>query len=227
MTIEDRIKHLQALIRQQEMSCQRPAKSVELLAVSKKQTCQAIIRAYKAGQTSFGESYLQEALEKIHELSTLPLSWHFIGTIQSNKTQAIAQHFSWAHGICRKKIAQLLNDERPSCLPALNVCIQVNVDGEETKSGVKPEDVAELATDIMRMPHLKLRGLMVIPKPTLDEQEQYLTFSRVAVLLHELNTRLDLNMDTLSMGMSDDLLAAVRAGSTMVRVGRAIFGERS
>ncbi len=226
MNLAERIKRVQSIIRHSEIACDRPPGSVELLAVSKTCSCQDIERAYAAGLHHFGENYLQEALTKIHALAALPLCWHFIGAIQSNKTQAIAQNFSWAHGVCRTKIAQLLHDQRPLDLPPLNVCIQVNVDDEENKSGIKPELIAALAIDIMRMPHLNLRGLMVIPKPTEDEQQQYLTFLKTANLMCELNTQLNLNMDTLSMGMSNDLTAAIRAGSTMVRVGRHIFGER-
>ena len=226
MNLVERIQSVQRSIRQLESAYNRQPGSVELLAVSKTRTSQDINQAFAAGLSNFGENYIQEALVKIQALAALPICWHFIGAIQSNKAQAIAQNFAWVHGVCRKKIAQLLNDERPSSLPPLNVCIQVNIDEEDTKAGIQPECVAELAADIIRLPRLHLRGLMVIPKPTQNEQQQYLTFLKVTILLEALNTQMSLNMDTLSMGMSDDLPAAIRAGSTMVRVGRNIFLER-
>ena len=169
---------------------------------------------------------MQEALTKIQSLASLPLYWHFIGAVQSNKVPAIAQNFAWVHSVCRKKIAQLLNDTRPASLPSLNVCIQVNIDDSDTKSGIKPEFAADLAAYIRLLPRLHLRGLMVIPSPAPNEQQQYQTYLRMTDLLHTLNAELNLSMDTLSMGMTDDLSAAIRAGSTMVRVGRGIFGER-
>lgn len=226
MSVAERIQNVRRLIRQVEASCHRPSGSVELLAVSKGQSCEKIKHAFEAGLCNIGENYVQEALVKIQTLIALPLCWHFIGAIQSNKAHVISQHFSWAHGVCRKKVAQLLNDDRPASLPALNVCIQVNIDDSETKSGIAPADVAELAAYIMHLPRLHLRGLMVIPHPMSDEQEQYRLYLQAANLLKTLNTQLNASMDTLSMGMSDDLSAAIRAGSTMVRVGRGIFGER-
>lgn len=226
MNLVERIEAVQRLIHQLEHSSHRQQGSVDLLAVSKKHSTQAIELAFAAGLRHFGESYLQEALVKIKTLSTLPLCWHFIGTVQGNKTQAIAQHFSWVHGVDRLKIAELLNNGRPASLPPLNVCIQVNIDAEETKSGIKPDHVAALAADIMHLPRLQLRGIMVIPKPSLDEHQQYITFLSAANLMRQVNDELNLNMDTLSMGMSDDLPAAIRAGSTIVRVGRSIFGKR-
>lgn len=226
MNLIERIENVQELIHQLEVSCHRQTGSVELLAVSKKHSIQDIKWAYEAGLRNFGENYLQEALIKIHALASFPIYWHFIGAIQGNKTQAIAHNFSWVHSICRKNIAQRLNDHRPATMPPLNVCIQVNIDDEETKSGIKPDLVSDLATAIIELPQLYLRGLMVIPRPTLDVEQQYLTFLKVTNLLHELNAKLNLKMDTLSMGMSDDLSAAIRAGSTMVRIGRSIFGER-
>lgn len=227
MNIAERIKTIQHLIHQVESSCNRPSDSVKLLAVSKGKSCQEIEQAFAAGLHHIGENYVQEALLKIKTLSTLPLCWHFIGAIQSNKTAVIAQHFSWVHGVCRKKIAQLLNDQRPASLPALNVCIQVNIDDSDTKSGITPDSAEELAAYIMHLPRLHLRGLMVILNPTSNEHQQYLTYLRVTQLLHTLNVQLNLSMDTLSMGMSDDLSAAIRAGSTIVRVGRGIFGKRA
>lgn len=226
MSIFKRIENIQQLIRQAEASCLRSPDSVELLAVSKGHTSEDIVHAFEAGIYNFGENYLQESLVKIKSLSALKLCWHFIGAVQSNKAAVIAQNFTWVHGVCRKKIAQLLNDERASSLPRLNVCIQVNIDDSDTKSGIQPELVADLALYIQHLPRLHLRGLMVIPRPTSDEQQQYRTYLKVTELMHALNVQLNLSMDTLSMGMSDDLSAAIRAGSTMVRVGRGIFGTR-
>ncbi len=227
MSLAERIESTQRLIRQMEASCHRLPGSVELLAVTKKQNVETIKQAFAAGLHGFGESYLQEALVKIQALATLPLCWHFIGAIQSNKTPAIAAHFSWVHGVCSTKIAQRLSKARPACLPPLNVCIQVNIDAEETKSGIKPDRVAALSADIIRLPRLQLRGLMVMPKLQLNEDQQYITFLSAGILMQQVNAALNIHMDTLSMGMSDDLPAAIRAGSTMVRIGRRIFGERS
>ena len=226
MNIPDRIKHVKQMIRHAEAHWHRQPHSVQLLAVSKGHTIKDIESAVTAGLYHFGENYLQEALVKIESLAATPIIWHFIGAIQSNKTALIAQHFSWVHGVCRKKIAQQLNDNRPALLPALNVCIQVNIDDSDSKSGIPPSQVADLATYITQLPRLNLHGLMVIPHPSLDEQQQYLTFLKAARLLQEINTQLGLTMTTLSMGMSNDLSAAIHAGSTLVRVGRAIFGER-
>ena len=226
MSIAERVEKLQQKIRQIELSCHRRSGSVELLAVSKGHASEDIQQAVEAGLHNFGENYVQEALTKIQSLASLPLYWHFIGAVQSNKVPAIAQNFAWVHSVCRKKIAQLLNDTRPASLPSLNVCIQVNIDDSDTKSGIKPEFAADLAAYIRLLPRLHLRGLMVIPSPAPNEQQQYQTYLRMTDLLHTLNAELNLSMDTLSMGMTDDLSAAIRAGSTMVRVGRGIFGER-
>ena len=226
MTIAKRINTIQQHIQQYEAASHRKPGAVHLLAVTKGQSSQMIKTAIAAGLYDFGESYLQEALPKIHDLATHPLCWHFIGPIQSNKTKGIALKFSWAHSVCRRKIAQQLNDARPTFMRPLNVCIQVNLDDEETKSGISPHLVAELAAYIIQLPHLQLRGLMCIPEQHVDEQQQSLTYLRLADLLHGLNMQFNLAMDTLSMGMSNDLHAAIRAGSTMVRVGRGIFEER-
>ena len=226
MTLLKRIEHIQQTIHEVERSCHRQSDSVALLAVSKGQSCELIEQAFHAGLHHFGENYLQEALEKIQLLHSLPLHWHFIGAIQSNKVPAIAQHFSWVHGVCRKKIAQLLHDHRPDSLPALNVCMQINIDDSDTKSGIQPESAEELAHYITQLPRIHLRGLMVITRPMVDEDQQYKTYLRVTELFDKLNAKLGLSMDTLSMGMSDDLSVAIRAGSTLVRVGRGIFGER-
>lgn len=225
MSLIERINTVQQIIRQTEFACQRAPGSVTLLAVSKGHTSEDIELAHSAGLNHFGENYLQEALVKIAALSSRPICWHYIGSIQTNKTQAIALNFAWVQSVCRKEIAMRLSKHRPSHLPPLNVCIQVNIDNAQTKSGIAPNMVANLISDIRTLPNLHLRGLMVIPTPASNEQ-QYLTFLRVTKLLHDLNTQFGLTMDTLSMGMSDDLQAAICAGSTMVRVGRGIFGER-
>ena len=226
MTIANNIHKIQQTIESTEVSCHRARGSVQLLAISKGHTSDAIQQAFDAGQRHFGESYWQEAQAKIEQLSSLPLCWHFIGPIQSNKTIGIAQHFTWVHSVCRPKIAHLLNDARPNNLEPLNVCIQVNFDEEDNKSGAKPDSVTEIATLLSQLPHLKLRGLMCIPKQEPNDQQQYRSFMRLTTLLHTLNSQLNLTMDTLSMGMSNDLHAAIDAGSTMVRVGRGIFGKR-
>lgn len=194
--------------------------------MSKGHYCTEIEQAYAAGLRDFGESYLQEALTKIQTLNSSSICWHFIGPIQSNKTLGIAQHFSWVHSVCREKIAQQLNDARPSSKPPLNICIQINFDEEKSKSGANIVDVVRLASYVLRLPHLRLRGLMLIPKPQTDEQLQYQSFLRLKQLLNELNQQLNIKMDTLSMGMSNDFKAAIRAGSTIVRIGTAIFGAR-
>lgn len=203
----------------------RPASEIALLAVSKTFPASYIEEALAGGQAAFGESYVQEAVKKITALAHLPLEWHFIGPVQSNKTQAIAQHFNWVHTLDREKIAQRLSDARPAHLPPLNVCIQVNVSGETSKSGVAPGQEAGLANAIARLPRLRLRGLMAIPEPTSDPNLQRTRYA----LLRELKERLTAAghpLDTLSMGMSDDFESAIAEGATIVRVGTAIFGRR-
>ena len=203
----------------------RPPQSVQLVAVSKTFPPAAVRAAASAGQMNFGENYLQEGLEKIRELGALGLVWDYIGPIQSNKTRAIAEHFDWVHTIERGKIADRLSQSRGAGQPDLQVCIQVNVSGEESKSGVAPDEVAVLATHVAGLPRLRLRGLMAIPEPTADVRLQRARFAQ----LRELRDRLNgggFALDTLSMGMSADLEAAVLEGSTMVRIGTAIFGER-
>jgi pyridoxal phosphate enzyme (YggS family) len=170
----------------------------------------------------FGENYLQEALGKQAELTDLPLSWHFIGPIQSNKTRAIAENFAWVHSVDRLKIAQRLSEQRPADLPPLNICIQVNVSGEASKSGCTPADLPALAAAISALPRLKLRGLMAIPEPTEDRAEQDAAFATV----RDLQASLNLGLDTLSMGMSHDLESAIAQGATWVRIGTALFGAR-
>jgi pyridoxal phosphate enzyme (YggS family) len=204
----------------------RAAAEITLLAVSKTFPDTFLREAYAAGQRAFGENYLQEALDKMAALRDLPLEWHFIGPIQSNKTRAIAENFSWVHSVDRLKIAERLSAQRPPALPALNLCIQVNVSGEASKGGVPPEEAGELALQIARLPHLKLRGLMAIPEPAQGEEAQRIPFAQLRALLQKLNGQ-GLNLDTLSMGMSQDMKAAILEGATMVRVGSAIFGSRN
>jgi pyridoxal phosphate enzyme (YggS family) len=204
----------------------RRAKNIELLAVSKMFPAAAVREAYEAGQRAFGESYVQEALDKIATLRDLPLDWHFIGPIQSNKTRSIAENFSWVHSVDRLKIAERLCAQRPPNLPQLNICIQVNVSGEDSKSGASPREVLELALSVARLPQLKLRGLMAIPAPADELEAQRKPFAQLRELMRQLNAQ-GLELDTLSMGMSHDLEAAILEGATIVRVGTAIFGERN
>ncbi len=224
-SISDRVQAIRASIQQAEQATGRTAGEVHLLAVSKTKPATAIREAYAAGQLRFGENYVQEALEKMAELADLPLEWHFIGPIQSNKTRPIAENFHWVHGIDRLKIAQRLNDARPGHLPPLNVCIEVNVSGEASKEGVAPGEVVELASTIVQLPRLRLRGLMTIPAPTHDRALQHRQFAMLRELLVSLNQQ-GFQLDTLSMGMSEDFPAAIAEGATIVRIGSAIFGAR-
>ena len=222
-TIAENISTLAERIRSAAQAVQRDPASVGLLAVSKTKPASDLRAAYDAGLRDFGENYLQEALGKQAELSDLPLIWHFIGPIQSNKTRAIAEHFAWVHSVDRLKIAQRLSEQRPPELPPLNICIQVNVSGESSKSGCSPEDLPALAQAISALPNLKLRGLMAIPEPTDDRDEQNASFAAVSTL----QAQLGLPLDTLSMGMSHDLEAAIAQGATWVRIGTALFGARN
>lgn len=196
-----------------------------VLAVSKGFEAATLRCAYACGQRAFGESYVQEALGKQDALADLAIEWHFIGPLQANKTRAVAERFSWAHSVDRLRIAERLSAQRPGNLPPLNVCIQVNIDREASKSGIMPEDLAALAHAVASLPRLRLRGLMAIPHPTTDTSAQTESFRRVRQLAEELNAS-GLALDTLSMGMSDDLEAAIAQGATWVRVGTAIFGLR-
>ena len=225
-TIADNISQVAARIRRAEQAAQRVADSVQLLAVSKTKPAAAVREAYAAGVRDFGENYLQEALGKQRELTDLPLCWHFIGPIQSNKTRDIAQNFAWVHSVDRLKIAQRLSEQRPADLPPLNICIQVNVSGEASKSGCTPADLPALAAAISALPHLTLRGLMAIPEPTDDRAEQDAAFAAVRELNKSLQDSLNLPLDTLSMGMSHDLESAIAQGATWVRIGTALFGAR-
>ncbi|MCU0074220.1 YggS family pyridoxal phosphate-dependent enzyme [Pseudomonas koreensis] len=221
-TIADNIQLVSSRIRNATQAAGRDENSVQLLAVSKTKPAQALREAYAAGLRDFGENYLQEALGKQLELADLPLIWHFIGPIQSNKTRSIAEYFAWVHSVDRLKIAQRLSEQRPADLPPLNICIQVNVSGEASKSGCTPQDLPALAHAISALPRLKLRGLMAIPEPTEDRAEQDAAFAAV----QKLQAGLDLPLDTLSMGMSHDLESAIAQGATWVRIGTALFGAR-
>lgn len=221
-TIADNILQVSSRIHAATAAAGRDENSVQLLAVSKTKPAEALREAYAAGLRDFGENYLQEALGKQLELADLPLIWHFIGPIQSNKTRSIAEHFAWVHSVDRLKIAQRLSEQRPADLPPLNICIQVNVSGEASKSGCTPQDLPALAEAISALPRLKLRGLMAIPEPTEDRAEQDAAFAAV----QRLQASLDLPLDTLSMGMSHDLESAIAQGATWVRIGTALFGAR-
>jgi pyridoxal phosphate enzyme (YggS family) len=204
---------------------QRPVTDVTLLAVSKTFGPQAVREAFAAGQRAFGENYIQEGVEKIEALGELPLQWHCIGPIQSNKTRLVAAHFQWAQSVDRLKIAQRLSEQRNDDQPPLSVCIQVNIDGGPAKSGVAPGEALALAREVAQLPRLKLRGLMTIPEPAPDFEAQKAVHAKARLLFDEMREA-GLDLDTLSMGMSADLEAAIAAGSTMVRVGTAIFGGR-
>jgi len=223
--IEENLLKIRARIVAAEQKNGRPAGSVSLLAVSKTHAADMIRTAVAAGQHNFGENYLQEALDKIEILPQTDLIWHFIGPIQTNKTRQLAENFHWVHSVDRFKVAKRLSESRPVHLAPLNVCIQVNISGEASKSGVAPEQVAELARQILPLPGLSLRGLMVIPAPQTDFDLQCVAFRQTRQLLQELNAS-GLQLDTLSMGMSDDLEAAIAEGATLVRIGTAIFGTR-
>ncbi|MDC8759770.1 YggS family pyridoxal phosphate-dependent enzyme [Janthinobacterium fluminis] len=208
----------------------RPAGDVALLAVSKTFGADAVLAAAQAGQRAFGENYLQEALDKIAAVAALlpraGLEWHFIGPIQSNKTRPIAEHFDWVHTVEREKIAQRLSEQRPAGLAPLNICLQVNISGETSKSGVAPQQLRALALQVAALPHLRLRGLMAIPEPAVEFERQRAAFAQLRALYEQLRGD-GLALDTLSMGMSADMRAAVVEGATIVRVGSAIFGSRN
>ena len=231
------LSNLQAVHGQIAASAQaagRPAQAVQLLAVSKTFGADAVLEAVLAGQRAFGENYVQEGVEKILALRGLlstscpeaVLEWHFIGPIQSNKTRLIAEHFDWVHSVEREKIAQRLSEQRPVHLPPLNVCLQINISGEVSKSGVAPTEALALAQQIHSLPGLRLRGLMAVPEAAADFTQQCLPFRQVRELFAQLQ-QAGLPLDTLSMGMSADLSAAITEGATMVRIGSAIFGARS
>lgn len=224
-TIASNLQAVRAAIMAAATEAGRTSGEVTLLAVSKTFAPDAIREAYHAGQVCFAESYVQEALSKIAALHDLPIEWHFIGPIQSNKTRAIAEHFAWVHSVDRLKIAERLSAQRPAHLPPLQICLQVNISEELSKSGVPCGEVAQLAMKVARLPHLDLRGLMAIPEPSDNVSAQRAAFARLRELRDQLG-RQGLRLDTLSMGMSHDFAAAINEGATMVRVGTAIFGKR-
>jgi PLP dependent protein len=225
-TIAANLQAVRSRIAHAARACGRRPDDIVLVAVSKTVAAERIVEAHAAGQPAFGESRLQEAVQKITKLAHLALEWHFIGPIQANKARPIAEQFQWVHGVARERIAVRLNEGRPGGLPPLDVCIQVNVSGEASKSGVAPGEEVALARAISQLPRLKLRGLMAIPEPTPDVQLQRRRYALLRELKHELDGH-GFALDTLSMGMSDDFEAAIAEGATMVRVGTAIFGPRN
>ena len=229
MSISAHLDQVRQAIAVAARAAARPPESVLLIAVSKTFGPDAVIAAADAGQRAFGENYLQEALDKKLAICEarpgLALEWHFIGPIQSNKTRPIAENFDWVHAVDREKIAQRLSDQRPAHLPPLQICLQVNVSGEDSKSGVSPDDLLPLARAVSVMPHLQLRGLMAIPEPTEDAECQRAPFIQLRQLAQQLREA-GIDTDTLSMGMSADMVAAIAEGATMVRIGTAIFGQR-
>lgn len=229
MTIKENIHQIKQRITKIAQQCDRDPKQIQLIAVSKTKSISAIKEAIEAGQRLFGENYVQEGIAKIEYFqrnqTNLELEWHFIGPLQSNKTKLVAENFSWVHTIERDKIAKRLNEQRPNHLPAMNVLIQINISNEVSKSGIVPDEMFNLAKIIQELPNLKLRGLMAIPAETSDLQQQIVTFKRMYDLYIQLQNRFE-NIDTLSMGMTHDMQAAITAGSTMVRIGTAIFGAR-
>jgi pyridoxal phosphate enzyme (YggS family) len=231
----DNLAQVRTRIAQAAQSANRAPESVHLLAVSKTKPADAIRVLHAAGQRAFGENYLQEALDKQEDLAdlqsdpTTEIEWHYIGAIQSNKTRPLAEHFAWVHGVDRLKIAQRLSEQRPISLPPLQVCLQLNISAENSKSGVALDALPALAREVMQLPHLRLRGLMVLPAPEDDPAQQRAVFAQVRHALEGLNTKLQPEppFDTLSMGMSGDLEAAVAEGATIVRIGTDLFGART
>ncbi len=224
-TIEERLSQLRGQISSIARSCDRDPSRIQLLAVSKTSPVEDILAAVAGGQQAFGENYLQDALPKIHALQHLGLEWHFIGRIQSNKTRDIAGHFSWVHALHDFKHARRLNEQRPADLPALNICIQLNLTGERSKGGIGADELPDLLEKLQDLPHLELRGLMTMPPASADEKLQRQVFGQLRRLLQQMNDR-GHRLDTLSMGMSGDMQAAICEGATMVRIGTAIFGPR-
>lgn len=225
-TIAERLKSVQKSVEQSTLDAHRPSNSVKLLAVSKTKPVSNIVQAYEAGQYWFGENYVQEGVEKIQALHALDdIVWHFIGPLQSNKTRLVAENFDWVQTIDRLKIAQRLNDQR-NPFKKLNVCIQVNIDNEDTKAGIRAEQLDDLAKAISELPNITLRGLMTIPKAHQTEDKQTCSFAQMTALFENMQERYP-SVDTLSMGMSADMHNAIDNGSTMVRVGTAIFGVRN
>jgi pyridoxal phosphate enzyme (YggS family) len=227
--IENNIVNLRKRILNGVAQTNRDLQELSLLAVSKTKSAEDIQIAFSCGISSFGENYLQEALEKIAILKPLPIEWHFIGPLQSNKTKPVAENFSWVHSVDRIKIAQRLNDQRPNELEPLNICLQVNVDNEINKSGISIVDAPDLAVAVSQLPNLRLRGLMAIPKSRDNVDSQRQPFRQLRLLKEQINRQLDNSkkLDTLSMGMSGDLEAAIYEGSTILRVGTDVFGKRN
>ncbi len=225
-TIASNLQAVRGAMAESIKASARKTEAVRLIAVSKTFSAEDILQAYQAGQRSFGESYVQEAVQKIAKLPQPDIEWHFIGPIQSNKTRPIAEHFAWVHGIERAKIAERLSAQRPAHLPPLQVCIEVNVSGEASKSGITPDELDVLAKYVANLPRLCLRGLMAVPAPTEDIAQQRAAFARLRELRDHLN-RNGMALDTLSMGMSHDFAAAIAEGATLVRIGTAIFGQRN
>ncbi len=217
------LKKIQSQIRQAEQSYHRKPGSVLLLAVSKTKPAKDIAEAYQAGQRHFGENYCQEALQKQQELGAYEITWHFIGPIQSNKTKALATHFDWVHSVDRLKTAKRLSEQRPDTLPPLNICLQVNISGEDSKSGIQLNELPQLCEQIAELPKLRLRGVMAIPSPQQDFERQRQPYKLLAQAVEKINNPA---LDTFSYGMTGDLLAAIAEGSTIVRIGTALFGVR-
>lgn len=229
--ISDNLQIIGAKIDEYITRYQRSKNSTQLLAVSKRHTIDKIREAYDFGQHSFGENYVQELIDKNQQLSDLNIDWHFIGPLQSNKAKKISEVASWVHTVDRLKIAQRLSDNRPNEMPPLSICLQVNISGEQSKSGINPDELIPLAQQIAQLPKIKLRGLMVIPAPEDDFIKQREVFAQVTKLKNSLQEHLNQNgitveLDTLSMGMSNDIEAAIAEGATIVRVGTAVFGQR-
>ena len=224
--IRENLQRIHKRIELAATSCGRDPATITLLAVSKTKPAEAIRAAREAGQTRFGENYVQEAIQKMEQLQDLDIEWHYIGGIQSNKTRLIAHAFDWVQGVASLKHARRLSEQRPADMPPLNLCLQINISGEASKQGVMPDEAPVLAREIARLPNIRLRGLMALPEPTEERQRQRLAFSKVRALLEELQ-RDGHALDTLSMGMSGDLEAAIEEGPTMVRIGTAIFGART
>ena len=229
VSIEKNITSVKQRIDQAVTQAGRDPKSLKLLAVSKTRPASDIEEAFIKGLSAFGENYLQEAIEKINSLATLGAEWHFIGPLQSNKTRQVAEHFDWVHSVDRIKIAKRLSEQRPDHLPPINICLQVNIDAEPSKSGVLPEDAIDLALIISDLPNIHLRGLMAIPKASSTLNAQRQPFRALRLLKEQVNQQLDNSqkLDTLSMGMSGDIEAAILEGSTILRVGTDIFGPRA
>lgn len=209
-----------------EQRYQRHTDEVCLIAVSKTRSVEEIRSIASLGQRHFGENYVQEALDKITQITDIPLIWHFIGPIQKNKTKLIAEHFDWVHSVDREVVATRLNDQRPKSLPKLNICLQINIDNEKSKSGIPTDELSALAKSIAELPNLTLRGLMAIPTATDDIAQQMSAFKKMNVLFSELKSHYN-QVDTLSMGMSNDFETAIANGSTMIRIGTALFGPRN